>query len=169
MYITVVVIIYQSYMKGVINKLHTGIHHPIYLTPPYTPPEFSHPFRVDCRVYAIDVDWIVLCHVENCSSEGIKERYVDFGINNPNMSMHNRSWVTKQNVQRFLIHYNFQAASYWNKLTWQKKCQEKVLQFMFLYIIRPLRARVQIGRKTCGLYTVKDGRCFSIVICSGLD
>ena len=27
----------------------------------------------------------------NCSSAGIKERYVDFGINTPNMSMQNHS------------------------------------------------------------------------------
>ena len=55
-YCILVLIIYQPYIKGVINNLHTCIHHPICLTPPYTPPKFSHPFCVDRQVYAIDVD-----------------------------------------------------------------------------------------------------------------
>ena len=38
-----------------------------------------------------------------------------------------------------------------------KKCQENVLQFMFLYIIRtPLLELKSVGKK-CGLYTGKDG------------
>ena len=40
-----------------------------------------------------------------------------------------------------------------------KKCQENVLQFMFLYIIRtPLLELKSVGKK-CGLYTGKDGTC----------
>ena len=42
-----VLIINQSYIKGVINNLHTCIHYLICLTPPYTPPKFSHPFLID--------------------------------------------------------------------------------------------------------------------------
>ena len=38
-----------------------------------------------------------------------------------------------------------------------KKCQENLLQFMFLYIIRTPPFRAQIGGKKCGLYTGKDG------------
>ena len=38
-----------------------------------------------------------------------------------------------------------------------KKCQENVLQFMFLYIIRTPRLGAQIGGEKCGLYTGKDG------------
>ena len=63
-------------------------------------------------VYAIDVDWTILCHVENSSSAGIKERYVYFGTNTP---MHTHSSVTRQHVQTFLIHYSCQAASCWLK------------------------------------------------------
>ena len=38
-----------------------------------------------------------------------------------------------------------------------KKCQENVLQFRFLYIIRtPLLELKSVGKK-CGLYTGKDG------------
>ena len=38
-----------------------------------------------------------------------------------------------------------------------KKCQENLLQFMFLYIIRtPLLELKSVGKK-CGLYTGKDG------------
>ena len=38
-----------------------------------------------------------------------------------------------------------------------KKCQENVLLFMFLYIIRtPLLELKSVGKK-CGLYTGKDG------------
>ena len=44
-----------------------------------------------------------------------------------------------------------------------KKCQENVLQFMFLYIIRtPLLELKSVGKK-CGLYTVKDGTHTSIL------
>ena len=45
---------------------------------------------------------------------------------------------------------------YWNKLTWQKKCQENVLQFMFLCIIRTPLLEVKSAGKKCGLYTGKD-------------
>ena len=39
-----------------------------------------------------------------------------------------------------------------------KKCQENLLQFMFLYIIRtPLLELKSVGKK-CGLYTGKDGK-----------
>ena len=42
-----------------------------------------------------------------------------------------------------------------------KKCQENVLQFMFLYIIRtPLLELKSVGKK-CGLYTGKDGSCMA--------
>ena len=41
-----------------------------------------------------------------------------------------------------------------------KKCQENVLQFMFLYIIRtPLLELKSVGKK-CGLYTGKDGNLY---------
>ena len=42
-------------------------------------------------VYANGVDWTIPCHIENYSSAGIKEKYIDFGINTPNMSMQNHS------------------------------------------------------------------------------
>ena len=38
-----------------------------------------------------------------------------------------------------------------------KKCQENVLQFMFLYIIRTPLLELKLVGKKCGLYTGKDG------------
>ena len=47
-----------------------------------------------------------------------------------------------------------------------KKCQENVLQFMFLYIIRTPPFRAQIGR----LYTEKDGvSIFTLLLLHAVD
>ena len=64
-YCILVLIIYQSYIKGVINNSHTWIHHPIYLTPPYTPPKFSHSFYTDrqekCLQFSRNMYQIEIC------------------------------------------------------------------------------------------------------------
>ena len=50
-----------------------------------------------------------------------------------------------------------------------KKCQENVLQFMFLYIIRtPLLELKSVGKK-CGLYMGKDGNQYECYIANMTD
>ena len=97
LYISMVLIIYQSYIKGVINNLHTCIH------------------LVNSSLHNTQILTPLSCI---CNRSWFNrpvsrwERYIYFGINMPNMSMHTHSSITKQHVQTFLIHYSFQAVDF---------------------------------------------------------